>query len=145
MHGTKGAYGDGTMNVQPDPFAQYLDFTEHCAQAQTIWEVPFHPELVGNPLLQVWHGGVLLGIMQHAAQRTVPRECCGSQKHAVHPNLSTIHMDYLPSAVAQNLFVTADVLRKGGRFASLDVTLWHESRDAPTATAQARFTFAVME
>ena len=90
-------------------------------------EVPFRPELVGDPLRQAIHGGVLSMMADTAGGAAV-----WSSLEEPRARVSTIDMriDYLRPGRHETLVAEATLVRLGRRIGVTDMRLFHPS--APT-------------
>ena len=87
-------------------------------------EVPFRPELIGDPLRQAMHGGVISMLSDTAGGAAV-----WSALDEPHARLSTIDMrvDYLRPGRKETLVAEASVVRIGRRIGVTDIRLFHPS------------------
>lgn len=85
-------------------------------------EVPFRPELVGDPLRPALHGGVLSALMDATGGAAA-----FTQINVPHDRVSTIDLrvDYLRPAELETVVAEASVTRMGNRVASVDVRCFH--------------------
>jgi uncharacterized protein (TIGR00369 family) len=104
-------------------------------------EVPFRPELIGDPLRQAMHGGVISMLADTAGGAAV-----WSSLDEPRARLSTIDMrvDYLRPGRQETLVAEASVVRLGRRLAVTDVRLFHPSAPNETiATGKAVYNIVV--
>ena len=87
-------------------------------------EVPFRPELIGDPIRQAMHGGVISMLSDTAGGAAV-----WSALDEPRARVSTIDMrvDYLRPGRQETLVAEANVVRLGRRVAVTDVRLFHPS------------------
>ena len=92
-------------------------------------EVPFRPELIGDPLRQAMHGGVISMLADTAGGAAV-----WSSLDDPRARVSTIDMriDYLRPGRQETLVAEASVVRAGRRVGVTDMRLFHPS--APNDT-----------
>jgi uncharacterized protein (TIGR00369 family) len=98
-------------------------------------EVPFRPELVGDPLRQSLHGGVISMLADAAGGAAV-----WSSLDDPRARISTIdiRVDYLRPGRQETLVAEATVVRVGKRVAVTDIRLFHPSAPLDTiATGKA--------
>ena len=98
-------------------------------------EIPFRPELVGDPFRPALHGGVLSALADTAGGAAV-----FSRVEDARPRVSTIdlRMDYLRPARLERVVADARVVRMGNRVAVVDVRLFHPpNEDEVFATCKA--------
>lgn len=104
-------------------------------------EVPFRPELIGDPLRQAMHGGVISMLADTAGGAAV-----WSALEEPRARVSTVDMriDYLRPGRQETLVCEASVVRLGRRIGVTDMRLFHPS--APTesiATGKAVYNIVV--
>ena len=87
-------------------------------------EVPFRPELIGDPLRQAMHGGVISMLSDTAGGAAV-----WSALDEPRARVSTIDMrvDYLRPGRQETLVAEANVVRLGRKVAVTDMRLFHPS------------------
>ena len=92
-------------------------------------EIPFRPELIGDPLRQSMHGGVMSMLADAAGGAAV-----WSALDEPRARLSTIDMriDYLRPGRQETLAAESSIVRLGRRLGVTDMRLFHPS--APTET-----------
>jgi uncharacterized protein (TIGR00369 family) len=95
-------------------------------------EIPFRPELIGNPLLSALHGGVISALIDVAGGAAAMTQI------ALGDMLSTIDLriDYLRPGQPHRLAAEAHVLRMGGRVASVDMKAFHPEGGTVVATGR---------
>ena len=87
-------------------------------------EVPFRAELIGDPIRQAMHGGVISMLADTAGGAAV-----WSELEEPRARVSTIDMriDYLRPGRQETLVAEASVVRLGRRVAVTDMRLFHPS------------------
>jgi uncharacterized protein (TIGR00369 family) len=87
-------------------------------------EVPFRPELVGDPMRQALHGGVISALADTAGGCAVWSAVSDERSR-----VSTIDMriDYLRPGRGETLVAEADVVRIGRRVGVVDMRCFHPS------------------
>jgi uncharacterized protein (TIGR00369 family) len=90
-------------------------------------EVPFRPELIGDPMRQALHGGVISALSDAAGGCAV-----WSAVEEPRSRVSTIDMriDYLRPGRSETLVAAADVVRIGRRVGVVDMRCFHPSAPA---------------
>jgi uncharacterized protein (TIGR00369 family) len=106
-------------------------------------EVPFRAELIGDPLRQAMHGGVISMLAD-----TAGGACVWSALDDPRARVSTIDMriDYLRPGRQETLVCEASVVRLGRRIGVSDMRLFHPS--APTdaiATGKGVYNIVVLK
>jgi uncharacterized protein (TIGR00369 family) len=117
------------------PFNRYLGFElTELRKGFARLEVPFRPELVGDPFRPALHGGVISALAD---------TCGGAAAFTMitpPDKVSTIDLrvDYLRPGELRRLCSDGTVTRMGNRVASVDVKVYHpEKPDRLIATAKA--------
>jgi uncharacterized protein (TIGR00369 family) len=107
------------------PFHKFLGLRiTEMAGGRARAEMPFRPELIGDPLRPAIHGGVLATIL----------DACGGfavwGSLTIEDRVSTIDLriDYLAPAAADALVAEANVVRVGNRVAVVDIRLWQPGK-----------------
>jgi uncharacterized protein (TIGR00369 family) len=104
-------------------------------------EIPFRPELIGDPLRQAMHGGVISALADAAGGAAV-----WSSVDDARARVSTIDMrvDYLRPGKQETLACEGSVVRLGKRVGVTDMRLFHPSAPAETiATGKGVYNIAV--
>jgi uncharacterized protein (TIGR00369 family) len=97
-------------------------------------EIPFRPELVGDPMRPALHGGVISALVDTCGGAAVFTET-----DPPHDRVSTIDLrvDYLRPGDLKRLCCEATVMRMGNRVASTDMRVFHpETPDVLVATGK---------
>lgn len=117
------------------PFNRYLGMEmTHLAEGFARVEIPFRPELVGDPFRPALHGGVLSALIDATGGAAVFTLVSPLDK------VSTIDLrvDYLRPAELDRLVCEAQVTRMGNRVASVDMKVFHpKTPDRIVATGKA--------
>ncbi|KAA8605902.1 thioesterase [Salipiger aestuarii] len=116
-------------NVSKVPFFRFLDFeVQRLDSLHADAEMTFASRHIGNPVLELYHGGIIASFME------------ATSAIAVHPEFSDVPakpinltVDYLRPATKGPLYASAHVTRKGKRIASVSAISWQTSRDKPVA------------
>jgi uncharacterized protein (TIGR00369 family) len=84
-------------------------------------ELPFRPELIGDPSRPAIHGGVIAALIDATGGAAIATLGTARDK------ISTIDMrvDYLRPGSEQRMVCDATVTRMGGRVASVDMKVYH--------------------
>lgn len=99
-------------------------------------ELPFRPELVGDPFRPALHGGAISTLIDFAGGAAAWSTC------DLESRVSTIDLrvDYLRPAALDTLYAEARVVRSGNRVAVVDVTVFQgqdaDARAQPVATGK---------
>jgi uncharacterized protein (TIGR00369 family) len=104
-------------------------------------EVPFRPELIGDPMRQAIHGGVISALADAAGGCAV-----WSAVEEARARVSTIDMriDYLRPGRSETLVAQADVVRIGRRVGVVDMRCFHPSApDESIATGKGVYNIVV--
>ena len=96
---------------------------------------PWGEHFTGNPLLQAWHGGVVIGVLELTgalqALKVTDNEVC--------PLLSA-NINFLrPTKGDMGVHTRAYIVRSGKQILTIDVVAWQVSPQEPTAAAALTF------
>lgn len=112
------------------PFNRYLGVKVTAVrQGFTRLEVPFRPELVGDPLRPALHGGVLSALADAAGGGAV---WTGIEDERARVSTIDLRIDYLRPARLVTVVAEATVVRLGNRVGVADVRLFHPDAEADT-------------
>lgn len=89
-------------------------------------EIPFRPELVGDPERPALHGGVLSALADAAGGAAV---WTGLEDPRARVSTIDLRVDYLRPGRLETLVAEATVVRLGNRVGVADVKLFHPDRD----------------
>ena len=116
-------------NVSRVPFFRFLNFEIRSLDSlHAEAEMTFDDRLIGNPVMEYYHGGIIASFMEATAAI------------AVHPGFADIPakpinltVDYLRPGVKGPLYARAKMTRKGKRMASVSVITWQMDREKAVA------------
>lgn len=118
-----------TQQLKKVPFFRFLDFTiielDHTHALATM---PFAERLIGNPIMEHYHGGIIASFMEAVAAISVK-----SGFDLRPPKPINLTVDYLRPAVKGPLIARATVARKGKRIASVRTVSWQDEDTRPVA------------
>ena len=98
-------------------------------------EIPFRPELIGDPTKPALHGGVISALADATGGAAV---WTGVDDVRVRVSTIDIRVDYLLPGRLETLVAEASVVRLGGRIGVADIKVFHEStRDESVAVSKA--------
>ena len=116
-------------NVSRVPFFRFLNLViQDIDSLQASTEITFDDRLIGNPIMEFYHGGIIASVMEATAAVAVLPDFADLPVKPI--NLT---VDFLRPAVRGPLRALADVTQKGKRIASVGVIAWQEERDRPVA------------
>ena len=108
-------YGTALVNSEPD------------IECVTPWAGHF----TGNPLLQAWHGGVVVGVLELTGALQALK-ASGSEL----PLLLTANVNFLrPTKGDVSVHTRAYIVRSGRQILNIDVVAWHITPEKLTAAA----------
>ena len=100
------------------------------------------PELVGNPMRQILHGGVISAVLDVAGGFAIMLSIAGDAEITVakFPNMGTIDLrvDYLRPGRGKHFIATARIVRRGSRIAVTHMEL-HNDEGKLIATGGAAY------
>ena len=116
-------------NVSRVPFFRFLNFVIRSLDSlHAEAEMTFDDRLIGNPVMEYYHGGIIASFMEATAAI------------AVHPDFADVPVkpinltvDYLRPGVKGPLYARAKLTRKGKRMASVSVITWQTDREKAVA------------
>ena len=89
------------------------------------------PELVGNPMRQILHGGVISAVLDVAGGFAIMLSLASEKEitPAAFPNMGTIDLrvDYLRPGRGKHFIATARIVRKGSRIAVIHMELHNDA------------------
>ena len=117
------------------PYVDFLGVVEHPqVDAGPIFRLPFHADLIGNPILPALHGGVLGGFAEtvmflHLVATNPP------PGHGI-PKAIDFAIDYLRPARPVDTYAQGVTIRLGNRVSLVQANLWQEDPQRPVATTR---------
>lgn len=97
------------------------------------------PDIIGNEIIGAVHGGVIGGLMEHAASFHLLAQIGQGGKY---PRIINVSIDYLRPALNKDTFARGIVIKQGKRVANVRVEAWQEDENRPVAAAHAHFLIA---
>lgn len=98
--------------------------------------LPFAEHLVGNPVGPAWHGGIIMALLDIAAQAQLIAHIGQADARV---RLISSHADFLRSGRAMTLYASGRVRRAGRRYASVEAICWQDDPNRATAMANVHF------
>ncbi|WP_298361940.1 PaaI family thioesterase [uncultured Bradyrhizobium sp.] len=118
-----------TLQFRKIPFFRFLDLkVTEFDDTHAIATMPFADRLIGNPIMEHYHGGIIASLMEAVAAITAK-----SGRDGQPPKPINLTIDYLRPAVKGPLIVRATVTRKGKRMASVRTVSWQDDDSRPVA------------
>lgn len=106
--------------VKRVPFFRFLDFSVlELEESHVLATMPFADRLIGNPVMERYHGGIIASFMEALAAISV-----WNGVSTAPPKPINLTVDYLRPAVRGALTAKALVTRKGRRMASVRTVSW---------------------
>jgi len=96
--------------------------------------LPYRIELVGNPTVPAFHGGVVGALLESAALLQLVHA-----RGTGFPKTIDFTVDYLRIARAEDLYAVAEVQRAGRRIANVRMKAYQKSEDDPVALGRGNF------
>ena len=133
-----GAAPDLNVLLAQVPYCAWLGLTARVADGRVVFEMPFAPKLIGNPVIPAIHGGVIGSLLETAALvQTV-----WDTKAQSFPKPVDITIDYLRPARAATSFASATLARQGRRVVNVHATMWQDDEARPVAGLRGHFLLA---
>ena len=115
--------------------------------------LPFHDDLIGNPMLPALHGGATAAFLEVAAivelgwqllwsdieSGRVDASATGGDDLPRLPKTIDVTVDYLRAGLPRDVYARARVNRTGRRYASVHVEAWQDNRARPIAQCTGHF------
>jgi uncharacterized protein (TIGR00369 family) len=95
----------------------------------------FRESNIGNFVVRTLHGGVIGGLLEHAAMMHLLVET----DVAVVPKIINVSIDYLRPCRAEDTFARGSIIRQGRQVANVRVTAWQDDRARLVAAAHTHF------
>lgn len=99
-----------------------------------LFKMPFHPHLIGNPVLPALHGGVVAGFAESAAVLHLALRNGITTGPA--PRGVDFAIDYLRSARPVDTWARCHTVRQGSRVALVQITVWQDDPTRPIVSAR---------
>lgn len=128
-------FGDYRPLVALIPYARFLGMRAETHEGQLRLHLPYRHELVGNPTLPAWHGGVTAAFMENTALLQLLLQL---DEHRM-PKSIDFAIDYLLSGRPHDLYADCRISRLGSRVAQTQIRCWQTAPDQPIAIARAHF------
>ena len=90
---------------------------------------------IGNFVVRAIHGGVIGGLLEHAAMMHLLVET----DVAVVPKIINVSIEYLRPCRAEDTFARGSIIRQGRQVANVRVTAWQSDRARLVAAAHTHF------
>ena len=118
-----------TQQLRKIPFFRFLDFKlTELDDTHAIATISFADRLIGNPIMEHYHGGIIASFMEAVAAISVKNGREGQP-----PKPINLTVDYLRPAVKGPLIAKATVTRNGKRMASVRTVSWQDDNSRPVA------------
>ncbi|MGB0497622.1 MAG: PaaI family thioesterase [Rubricella sp.] len=135
------------------PFVRFLGVRFERRGNELTAILPYRDALIGNPLLPALHGGATGAFLEIAAQMEVTwamvwerMEGGGREAEAIEagafppaPKVIDITVDYLRTGLPRDAYARARIVRRGRRYASVQVLAWQDDSAKPHAGATLHF------
>lgn len=99
-----------------------------------LFQMPFHPHLIGNPVLPALHGGVVAGFAESAA--VLHLAFSNGITSGPGPRGVDFAIDYLRSAKPVDTWARCTTVRQGSRVALVQVNVWQDDPTRPIVSAR---------
>ena len=122
--------------ISESPFASDLRISCRRTNGSLLAVLPSRPEFMGNPLLKAFHGGVIGGFLEYAAELAL-YDAVGRLGGVRLVNLT---LDYQRSAKAElDLLARASLVKVGAKLSSVHMTAFQEPGNRIATVAIAHF------
>lgn len=121
------------------PYAEFVGLDVCKDEHGLLTVLRANPGNIGNAIIGAVHGGVVAGLMEHAASFHLLDELSEAQRI---PRIINVSIDYLRPALDKDTFARGEVVKQGKRVANVRVTAWQDDENRPVAAAHAHFLIA---
>lgn len=97
------------------------------------------PDNIGNEVIGAIHGGVVGGLLEHAASFHLLHELL--ERDTI-PRIINVSFDYLRPALLKDTYARGYIVKQGKRVANVRVSAWQDDENRPVACANAHFLIA---
>ena len=117
------------------PYARTVGLDVFTDDGGLVTVLRYRDSNIGNTQIPAIHGGVVGGLLEHAAILHLVTEVGVD----VVPKIINISVDYLRPARTADTFARGSVIRQGRRVANVRVVAWQDDPERPVAAAHAHF------
>ena len=132
------------------PYIQFLGIQFDRRGDELTAVLPYHDDLIGNPLIPALHGGATAAFLEVTAIIVLSWSTLWEDMEAGRidpakaslpalPKTIDFTVDYLRSGLPRDAYARARVTRSGRRYASVHVECWQDNRAKPIAMATGHF------
>ena len=146
---------DGALNamVSGVPYVQFLGIDFDRRGDELTGVLHFSKDLIGNPFLPAIHGGVTAAFLEVTAIISLGWAAMWDDLESGALDIEQIEagdmprlpktidftVDYLRSGLPRDAYARAEIVRRGRRYASVNVFAWQDNRDRLYAQATGHF------
>jgi uncharacterized protein (TIGR00369 family) len=123
---------DPTGLFENNPYPRFLGI--RYADQDTLM-MPYHPKLIGNPILPALHGGVIGAFLETAAVVRVGREMALSAA----PKPIGLTVNYLRSGRPHDTFAKVSIVKQGRRVVAFEAQAYQANPAEPIASCYGHF------
>lgn len=116
-------------------YIEHLGLNYELRDDKIIAILPFHNDLIGNPMIPAIHGGVIAACMELVA---IAQLLHGANLKNL-PKTVNSSIDYLRYGKPQILYAKANIIKLGRRVANLEAIAWQEDENKPIAKLHGNF------
>lgn len=117
------------------PYAHHLGIDFLFESDEIIARLPYKTDLVGNPLTQLIHGGVIAACLELTALAKLVH----TRKLMAIPKTINISIDYLRPGRPKDVYFKALVYKAGRRVANLEAFAWQDNEKEPITKLHGNF------
>lgn len=130
--------GDYTAINDLIPYARSVGLEVLRDEDGLLTVLRFRETNIGNYVMRSIHGGVVGGLLEHAAILHLVAD--GGLE--MMPRIINLSIDYLRPCAAADTFARGEVIKQGRRVANVRVRAWQTDPGKPVAAAHAHFLLA---
>ncbi|PPR76026.1 MAG: hypothetical protein CFH01_01993 [Alphaproteobacteria bacterium MarineAlpha2_Bin1] len=143
----KEIFAKAKKMLEPSVISSYIPYTKKTGitfflnQNKFCVKLKYSNNLIGNPINNVLHGGVIVALLQNTAQFYVVWE----KNLDYVPSIIDISVNFLRKGRDVDTFAEAIIIKDGKRVVNVDAKAWHEDKLRPIASASMNFLCEINE
>jgi uncharacterized protein (TIGR00369 family) len=129
-----------TQLTQNVPYIVHLGLVFDVSEGILTANLPYKPDLIGNPLVPALHGGVIAAMMELTAMGQVVLASSSSENASQKlPKTIDVSIDYLRTGKPETTFARATITKLGRQIANVEAIAWQSDETKPIAKLHGHF------